>query len=94
MSSDMTTGPGDPVTLYMPNLGGGYEHLFETPVDVVWTAARNVERRGMGLKFHELDKDTEKQLDTFIVDYLRDRLSKSNTIAHRPGWIRERWAVV
>ena len=32
--------------------------------------------------------------DEFIVGYLRDRLSRSNTIAHRPGWIRERSAAV
>ena len=48
----------------------------------------------MGLRFHELDQNTEEQLDEFIVSYLRDRLSRGNTIAHRPGWIRERWAAV
>lgn len=94
VSSDIALEPGDPLTLYMPNLGGGYEYLFETPVDVVWTAGRHVEHRGMGLRFHELDREAEEQLDEFIVGYLRDRLSKSNTIAHRPGWIRERWAAV
>jgi hypothetical protein len=94
VNSDITLDPGDPATLYMPNLGGGYEHLFETPVDVVWTAARKVEQRGMGLRFHELVEDTDRQLDEFIVGYLRDRLSKGNTIAHRPGWVRERWAAV
>ena len=46
----------------------------------------------MGLRFHELDQNTEEQLDEFIVGYLRDRLSKGNTIAHRPGWIRDRRA--
>lgn len=94
VSSDIALEPGDPLTLYMPNLGGGYEYLFETPVDVVWTAGRHVHHRGMGLRFHDLDRNTEEQLDEFIVGYLRDRLSKSNTIAHRPGWIRERWATV
>jgi len=94
VSSDVALEPGDPLTLYMPNLGGSYEHLFETPVDVVWTAGRSVDQRGMGLRFHELDQKTEEQLDEFIVGYLRDRLSKGNTIAYRPGWIRERWAAV
>lgn len=94
VSSDIMLEPGDPVTLYMPNLGGGYEHLFETPVDVVWTASRKLDKRGMGLRFHELPETTDEQLDEFIVGYLRDRLSKGNTIAHRPGWVRERWAAV
>ena len=48
----------------------------------------------MGLRFHELNEPTSEQLDEFIVGYLRDRLSKGNTIVHRPGWIRERWAKV
>ena len=94
VSSDIALEPGDPLTLYMPNLGGGFEHLFETTVDVVWTAGKHGELRGMGLKFNGLDKETDEQLDEFIVGYVRERLSKSNTIAHRPGWIRERWAVV
>jgi len=94
LSSPVALEPGDPLTLYMPNLRGSYENLFETPVDVVWAAGRDVEQRGMGLRFHELDEHTEKQLDEFIVGYLRDRLSKGNTITHRPGWIRERWTAV
>jgi hypothetical protein len=94
VSSDIALEPGDPLTLYMPNLGGGYAHLFETPVDVVWKAGRSEDVRGMGLKFHELDRDTLDELDAFLVGYLRDRLSRSNTITHRPSWIRERWATV
>ena len=94
VSSSVALEPGDRLTLYMPNLGGSYEHLFETPVHVVWTGGTSVDQRGMGLRFQELDQDTEEQLDEFIVGYLRDRLSKGNTIAHRPGWIRERWAAV
>ena len=42
----------------------------------------------------KLDELTADQLDEFIVGYLRDRLSKGNAIAHRPGWIRERSAAV
>ena len=94
LSSTIALDPGKPLTLYMPNLGGSYRHLFETQVDVVWTPGRSIDQRGMGLRFQELDKDTEEQLDDFIVGYLRDRLSKGNTIAYRPGWIRERWAAV
>ena len=94
LSSTIALEPGDPLTLYMPNLGGSYQHLFETRVDIVWTPERSVDQRGMGLRFQELDQDTEEQLDDFIVGYLRDRLSKGNTIAYRPGWIRERWGAV
>lgn len=94
VSSEIALDPGDPLTLYMPNLGGGYEHLFETPVDVVWTAKKYGDHRGMGLRFGALDRDTDAQLDEFILGYLRDRLSKSNTIARRPAWIRERSAAV
>ena len=93
IDADVTLTPGEPLTLYMPNLGGGYEYLFETPVDVVWTTGRASEERGMGLRFHELDERTQEQLDGYIVAYLRDRLCKSNTIAHRPGWIRDSRAV-
>jgi len=88
LSSDIAMSPGDPLTLYMPNLGG-YERLFETPVDVVWTTQKASDARGMGLRFHELDEATSEQLDEFIVSFLRDRLSKGNTIAHRPGWVHQ-----
>ena len=40
----------------------------------------------------DLAEQLARQLDEFIVSYLRDRLSKGNAIAHRPGWIRERSA--
>jgi hypothetical protein len=36
----------------------------------------------------ELGEDTDEQLDELIVGDLRDRLSKGNTVAHRPGCIR------
>ncbi len=63
VTSDVAMSTGDTLTLYMPNLGGGYELLFETPVDVVWTSAHNENPRGMGLRFHNLDEPTREQLD-------------------------------
>ena len=94
VATEVPPDPGNPLTLYMPNLGGGYELLFETDVDVVWAKREIAELRGMGLKFTELGDDAKDQLDEFILNYLRDRLSKSNTLASRSSWVRERWAIV
>ena len=40
LGSPVTLGAHSRLTLYMPNLGRGYESLFETEVDVVWSAER------------------------------------------------------
>lgn len=86
LRSEMTVHPGNRLTIYMPNLGRGYETLFETAVDVVWAArTRKAVKRGMGVRFRELRLEAEGQLDGLIVAYLRDRLSKSSTLPLRPG---------
>ncbi len=95
VGSDVTLHRGDRMTLYMPNLGRGYENLFETTVDVVWSA-RNGEaaRRGMGVRFQEMRPEAADQLDDFLVAFLRDRISKSTPVGHRPGWLAERHIIV
>ena len=85
VTSEVAMSIGDILTLYMPNLGGGYELLFESPVDVVWTSPQNENPRGMGLRFLSLDKSTREQLDNFIMSFLRNRLSKSNAVTKRPS---------
>lgn len=95
LGSEVTLTPGERLTIYMPNLGRGYESLFETAVDVVWTTRDHLAPdRGMGVRFHDLYLDAEEQLESFIVAFLRDRISKSATVAHRPGWIAERRIIV
>jgi PilZ domain len=95
LSSEMTVHPGNRLTIYMPNLGRGYETLFETAADVIWTARdKTTVARGMGVRFRELRLDAESQLDDFIVAFLRDRLSKSRTLSQRPGVAAERRIVV
>ena len=88
-TSEVATSIGDILTLYMPNLGGGYELLFESPVDVVWTSPQNETPRGMGLRFLSLDKSTREQLDDFIMSFLRNRLSKANAVTKRPSANRD-----
>ncbi|MGH9324868.1 MAG: PilZ domain-containing protein [Vicinamibacteria bacterium] len=95
LGADVTLERGDRLTIYMPNLGRGYENLFETTVDVVWTAReRRLASRGMGVSFRELGSEAEDELDDFVVAFLRDRISKSASVAHRPGWIAERRVIV
>jgi hypothetical protein len=95
LASEVTLSPGERLTVYMPNLGRGYENLFETTVSVIWSAREHEALdRGMGVRFCELGEGAVKQLDDFIVAFLRDRLSKSTPIAHRPGWVREGQIVV
>jgi hypothetical protein len=48
----------------------------------------------MGVCFRELTEAAERQLDDFIVAFLRDRISRSSVVANRPGWIREGHFVV
>jgi hypothetical protein len=95
LGSDVTLTRGDRMTLYMPNLGRGYESLFETTVDVVW-AARDARaaNRGMGVRFQDLRPEASEQLDDFVVAFLRDRISKSSPVGHRPGWLAERRIIV
>jgi hypothetical protein len=79
----------------MPNLGRGYESLFETMVDVVWaTRDGRAARRGMGVRFQDLHPEAAGQLDDFVVAFLRDRISKSTPVGHRPGWLAERRIIV
>ena len=85
VTSNVTMSTGDILTLYMPNLGGGYELLFETPVDVVWTSPQKENPRGMGLRFLNVDEPTREQLDSFILSFLRRRLSKTNAVTKRSG---------
>jgi PilZ domain len=95
LRSDMTVDPGKRLTIYMPNLGRGYETLFETAADVIWAARdRIATTRGMGVRFRELHLDAESQLDDFIVAFLRERLSKSASLALRPGSTPERRIIV
>jgi hypothetical protein len=95
LRSEVTLDPGDRLTLYMPNLGRGYETLFETMVDVIWAAREpKAVERGMGVRFRELHLDAENQLDEFIVAFLRDRLSKSMTPAVRSRPAAERGRIV
>ncbi len=95
LGSDVTLPRGDRMTLYMPNLGRGYESLFETTVDVVW-AARDARaaNRGMGVRFQDLRPEAAEQLDDFVVAFLRDRISKTSPVGHRPGWLAERHIIV
>ncbi len=90
VASEVAMSTGDILTLYMPNLGGGYDLLFETPVDVVWTSAPNETPRGMGLRFLNLDEPTKEQLDHFITSFLRNRLSKSMAVTRRPRVTRNK----
>jgi hypothetical protein len=95
LGSDVTLRRGDRMTLYMPNLGRGYESLFETTVDVVWAARSGpAAQRGMGVQFHTLRPETGQQLDDFVVAFLRDRISKIAPVGHRPGWLAERRIIV
>ncbi|HEY7696771.1 MAG TPA: PilZ domain-containing protein [Vicinamibacteria bacterium] len=95
LGSDMTLRRGDRMTLYMPNLGRGYESLFETMVDVVWAAReKRSAPRGMGVRFQDLRPEAAEQLDDFVVAFLRDRISKSTPVGHRPGWLAERRIIV
>jgi hypothetical protein len=95
LGSDVTLRRGDRMTLYMPNLGRGYESLFETTVDVVWAARdARASNRGMGVKFQDLRPEAAEQLDDFVVAFLRDRISKSSPVGHRPGWLAERRIIV
>jgi len=95
LGSDITLRRGDRMTLYMPNLGRGYESLFETTVDVVWAARDSrATQRGMGVRFEDLQPGAAEQLDDFVVAFLRDRISKSTPVGHRPGWLAERRIIV
>jgi len=95
LGSDVTLRRGDRMTLYMPNLGRGYESLFETTVDVVWAARDSrAAHRGMGVRFQDLFPEAADQLDDFVVAFLRDRISKSMPVGHRPGWLAERRIIV
>jgi hypothetical protein len=95
LGSDITLRRGDRMTLYMPNLGRGYESLFETTVDVVWAARDSrAPHRGMGVRFQDLRPEATDQLDDFVVAFLRDRISKSAPVGHRPGWLAERRIIV
>lgn len=96
LGSSVTLSPDTRLTLYMPNLGRGYESLFETEVDVVWSSRdrRAFERRGMGVRFRELARDADSQLDDFIVSFLRERLSKTAEITTRPGFVPEGRAAI
>jgi hypothetical protein len=95
LGSDVTLRRGDRMTLYMPNLGRGYESLFETTVDVVWAARSGpAAQRGMGVQFTTLRPETGKQLDDFVVAFLRDRISKTAPVGLRPGWLAERRIIV
>ena len=78
LGSEVFLTSGARLTLYMPNLGRGYEDLFETAVDVNWTTTR-LPRRDMGVRFSELTQDTEKQLNDHVVAFLRERLSKTTS---------------
>lgn len=90
LGSEVTLDPGERLTVYMPNLGRGYENLFETTVDVVWAAREPLAQgRGMGVSFRDLSTQAEAQLDDFVVAFLRDRISKSTVVGNRPGWVRE-----
>jgi hypothetical protein len=95
LGSDVTFSRGDRMTLYMPNLGRGYESLFETTVDVVWSARDGrAARRGMGVRFQDLRPEALEQLDDFLVAFLRDRISKTAPVGLRPGWLAERRIIV
>ena len=95
VGSDVTLRRGDRMTLYMPNLGRGYETLFETTVDVVWAARDSrAAHRGMGVRFEDLRQDAAEQLDDFVVAFLRDRISKSTPVGYRPSWLAERRIIV
>ena len=88
LGSEVFLTSGARLTLYMSNLGRGYEDLFETAVDVIWSAKR-LPRRGMGVRFRELTQDTEQQLDDYVVAFLRERLSKANKLDYRPSFARQ-----
>jgi uncharacterized protein (TIGR02266 family) len=96
LGSDVRLERGARMTLYMPNLGRGYESLFETTVDVVWAARerQTAAQRGMGVRFQDLRPEAAQQLDDFVVAFLRDRISKSAPVGHRPGWLAERRIIV
>jgi hypothetical protein len=48
----------------------------------------------MGVRFEDLRPEAAEQLDDFLVAFLRDRISKSTPVGHRPGWLAERRIIV
>ena len=62
--------------------------------DGVLVAYAQLRRRGMGVRFQNLRPEAAEQLDDFLVAFLRDRISKSTPVGHRPGWLTERHIIV
>lgn len=76
-SSHILLAKGSPVALYLPNLGPGYEALFETRGEVVWSSKGDGHSglpRGMGVRFLDVEPEAAAQLDAFVVEALERRL--------------------
>ncbi len=68
---------GTRIFLYLPNLGKGYEALFESRGEVVWSAKGGNGTglpRGMGARFLDIQPEAAAQLDAFVVESLEKRL--------------------
>lgn len=88
LSTRVTLPVGTRVTLYLPNLAGRYETLFETDVEVTWVTRGGSRRlpQGMGLRF--VSRPVVAELDSFIVESIRERLSRASVAALAPELAR------
>jgi hypothetical protein len=94
-SSDVALPPGSRMTLYMPNLGAGYDTLYETDVDVVWTRpGASSPGRGMGMRFRGLDEESLRQLDDYIVRFFYERLSTGKSLIQSHELVHNRPIIV
>lgn len=76
-SSRVLLPTGSRIVLYLPNLGNGYEALFETRGEVVWSSKGDNGTglpRGMGVRFSDVEPEAALQLDAFVVEWLEKRL--------------------
>ena len=83
LGADLLLGRGARITLYLPNLGPGYDALFETRAEVVWATLGNPragQPRGMGVCFREITRSAEEQLDAFLVDALGRRIATAQAL--------------
>lgn len=89
LGSELLLGRGARITVYLPNLGAGYDALFETRAEVVWATLGNPragQPRGMGVCFREITRTAEEQLDIYIVDSLGKRVAAAETL--ESDWLR------
>jgi hypothetical protein len=84
MGSKILLTKGSRINLYWPNLGSDYEELFETEGEVAWAtpgAPKSDLPRGMGVRFCEMKRAAQEQLDAFVVDSLEEQMSAAGISA-------------